>query len=153
RKRADTEAADSVLQEIAAARQKRLGSRQPQRTRRGASNNTLPQIIERDELSGAGFPDIPDGWSWVQCGDLCQPERALTYGVIKLGPEVGDGVPTLRSSDVRWLRIEEGHIKRISPRIAAVFSRTFLQGGELLITVRGTLGGVAVTPAHMKGFN
>jgi type I restriction enzyme S subunit len=141
------------VQEIAAARQERL-SGQTRRGRNGvAGDQAFLQVIDPSELSDSGFPDIPDGWSWVPCGDLCQPERALTYGVIKLGPEVEDGVPTLRSSDVRWLLIEEGHIKRISPRIAAEFSRTFLQGGEVLITVRGTLGGVAVSPTHMKGFN
>lgn len=31
--------------------------------------------------------------------------------------------------------------------------RTILQGGEILINVRGTLGGCAVVPKSMKGFN
>jgi type I restriction enzyme, S subunit len=149
--RADTP--NSVLPLIAAARQTRLSNQDPRSKHRLADNEALPHVVHPSEFSESGFPDIPDDWSWVRCGDLCQPERALTYGVIKLGPEVDDGVPTLRSSDVRWLRIEEDHVKRISPGIAAQFSRTFLQGGEVLITVRGTLGGVAVTPAHMKGFN
>jgi type I restriction enzyme S subunit len=54
---------------------------------------------------------------------------------------------------VRYLRIDEANIKRIDPQIAAEFSRTFLTGGELVITVRGSLGGVAVVPARMRGYN
>jgi type I restriction enzyme S subunit len=106
-----------------------------------------------DEEDPIDPPEIPEPWVWSRCEDLCQPERPITYGVIKLGPPAEEGVPTLRSSDVRWLSIEEDHVKRISRVIAANYSRTFLRGGELLVTVRGSLGGVAVVPPQMKGFN
>jgi type I restriction enzyme S subunit len=99
------------------------------------------------------LPPLPESWSYTNCDSLCDPDRSLTYGVIKLGDEISDGVPTLRSSDVRWLRIDETGIKRISPTIAKEYSRTFLSGGEIVVTVRGTLGGIAVVPRHMRGFN
>ena len=98
-------------------------------------------------------PEIPDSWVWMRLEKLCRPQRAITYGVIKLGGYVKDGVPTLRSSDVRWLYIDNYDVKCISHKIASNYSRTFLKGGEILVTVRGTLGGVAVAPADMQGFN
>ena len=98
-------------------------------------------------------PEIPDSWVRMRLEKLCRPERAITYGVIKLGGYVKDGVPTLRSSDVRWLYIDNYDVKRISHKIASNYSRTFLKGGEILVTVRGTLGGVAVAPADVQGFN
>jgi len=97
--------------------------------------------------------EIPEEWVWSRCQYLCGPERIITYGVIKLGPAVKNGVGTLRSSDVRWLYIDKDHIKCISPEIAAEYYRTFLKGGEILITVRGSLGGVAVVPKEMAGYN
>ena len=97
--------------------------------------------------------EIPESWAAAPCGSLCRCDRALTYGVIKLGPPHESGVPTLRSSDVRSLCIDESSIKRISPEIAAQYNRTFLEGGEIVVTVRGTLGGVALVPPHMKGYN
>lgn len=99
------------------------------------------------------LPDIPEEWKWTRCEYVCEPGRLITYGVIKLGSVVKDGVATLRSSDVRWLYIDKDHIKRISPKIAAGYFRTFLKGGEVLITVRGSLGGVAVVPKEMAGYN
>jgi len=96
---------------------------------------------------------IPEEWKMLRCYNLCDNDRAVTYGVIKLGPPVEDGIPTLRSSDVRWLKIDKNHVKCISPEIASNYSRTFLKGGEILVTVRGTLGGVAVVPQDMAGFN
>jgi len=98
-------------------------------------------------------PETPDEWTWSRCEYLCDKDRAITYGVIKLGSPVPDGVPTLRSSDVRWLHIDNSRVKRIAPEIASDYGRTFLRGGEVLVTVRGTLGGVGVVPKDMEGFN
>ena len=111
----------------------------------------LAKVISNEDLIEPH--EIPDDWSWMRCHGLCDRNRIITYGVIKLGPPVTDGVPTLRSSDVRWLHIDDSNIKRISSKIASKYSRTFLKGGEVLVTVRGTLGGIAVVPDNMKGYN
>jgi len=85
--------------------------------------------------------------------DLCHTDRVITYGVIKLGTEVDDGIPCLRTSNVRWLHIDTKGIKRIAPSLSEEFARTVLRGGEVLINVRGTLGGVAVVAPEMAGWN
>lgn len=84
---------------------------------------------------------------------LCEMDRLITYGVIKLGDPVEDGIPCLRTSNVRWLDIDITGMKRIAPTLAAEYSRTILRGGEVLVNVRGTLGGVAVVPNDMAGWN
>lgn len=98
-------------------------------------------------------PEIPSAWSWVDIKSICESERAITYGVIKLGPHVDGGIPVLRSSDVRWLRIDPNEYKCTSQEIADSYSRTYLKGGEVLVTVRGTLGGVAAAPPELAGHN
>ena len=99
------------------------------------------------------FANPESEWSRKSLLDLCNPNRGITYGVIKLGSEVPSGTPCLRTSNVRWLRIETEGMKRISPALSADYSRTILQGGELLVNVRGTLGGVAVASQEMAGWN
>jgi type I restriction enzyme S subunit len=93
------------------------------------------------------------GWVEQPLAILCIPKRIITYGVIKLGVEVPYGVPCLRTSNVRWLRIETEGMKRISPSLSSEYSRTILKGGEVLVNVRGTLGGVAVASREMAGWN
>jgi type I restriction enzyme S subunit len=44
-------------------------------------------------------------------------------------------------------------MKRISPTLSKKYGRTILRGGEILVNVRGTLGGVAVVTPGMKGWN
>ena len=100
-----------------------------------------------------GLPELPAGWAWASVEQMSDATRTVTYGVVKLGAEVPDGIPTLRSSNVRPLRLEIERVKRISPSIEANYRRTRLVGGELLITVRGTLGGVVVAPDSCADWN
>ncbi|MCX7421856.1 MAG: restriction endonuclease subunit S [Planctomycetia bacterium] len=101
----------------------------------------------------AVFTQRGDGWVEKPLAELCDPTRVITYGVIKLGDETPNGVPCLRTSDVRWLRIETDGMKRITPALSSEYSRTILKGGEVLVNVRGTLGGVAVAEEEMAGWN
>jgi type I restriction enzyme S subunit len=111
------------------------------------------QYAEAAAPETTDLPDLPEGWCWATAEAVSDEVRSITYGVIKLGDETPGGVPTLRSSNVRSLRIEADYVKPISPEIAANYSRTELRGGEILITVRGTLGGVALVPDTMRGHN
>lgn len=96
---------------------------------------------------------LPAGWRIQTIDELSDPGRRATYGVIKLGDEVRDGVPTLRTSNVRPLRLDVEGVKRIAPHLSGEYRRTILRGGEVLVAVRGTLGGVVVAPAACTGWN
>ena len=92
-------------------------------------------------------------WRKHLLADLCVENRVITYGVIKLGDEIPEGVPCLRTSNVRKLLIETNGLKRIASSLSKEYGRTVLQGREVLVNVRGTLGGVAVVPNQMAGWN
>lgn len=109
--------------------------------------------LTRGWREGRGASADSQFWSSETLADLCINSRALTYGVIKLGEETPNGVPCLRTSNVRWLKIDTVGMKRIAPQLSAEYGRTVLQGGEVLVNVRGTLGGVAVADETMRGWN
>jgi type I restriction enzyme, S subunit len=98
--------------------------------------------------------DIPAGWSWVRLQQLLQANREISYGVIKLGlePKIG-GVHTLRCSDVKPRSLDLTNVRRVSEEIEQEYSRTRLVGGEILLNIRGTLGGVALVPPNLNGYN
>jgi type I restriction enzyme S subunit len=100
-----------------------------------------------------GITTTPDYWQWVPLAALCDPTRSICYGVIKLGPEMPDGIPCLRTSDVKPLFIDTSDVKRIDPEISGQYQRTVLHGEEVLVNVRGTLGGVAVVPPELRQWN
>jgi len=86
---------------------------------------SLPNIVD--------LAQVPEGWTWATAEQLTDGNRSITYGVIKLGSRVPDGVPVLRSSDVRHLRLDLEDVKRVAPEIAGEYRRTFLKGGEVLV--------------------
>lgn len=100
-----------------------------------------------------GMPPVPANWRWIELGKLVNPSRPISYGVIKLGAETKGGVPTLRCSDVKFRYIDSSSIKLVSEDIEAAYGRTRLLGGEVVFNIRGTLGGVALVPDDMAGFN
>lgn len=116
----------------------------------------MPRTAEaqRHGLKKHAF-ELPPGWHWSRLQDLVEPGRSISYGVIKLGADPGPatGVPILRCSDVRYRQIEAHGIRYIERALSAEYGRTVLRGGELLVNVRGTLGGCAVVPVEMAGFN
>jgi type I restriction enzyme S subunit len=115
-------------------------------------NLSAAREVFRSHLDSV-FSRRGDGWVDRPLADLCDSTRGITYGVIKLGDEVTDGTPCLRTSNVRWLKIDTGGMKRIAPALSSEYSRTILRGGEVLVNVRGTLGGVAVAAPEMAGWN
>ena len=105
--------------------------------------------LTEDWRARAGATD----WVHTVLSELCVRDRVITYGVIKLGNDVSDGVPCLRTSNVRWLSVDTDGMKRIAPDLSAEYRRTILRGGEILVNVRGTLGGVAAATQEMIGWN
>ena len=115
----------------------------------------IPRLVERykQAILSASFSRATRIGETKALGDVCDQERTITYGVIKLGVEVPNGIPCLRTSNVRWLRIDTAGMKTISPALSREYGRTILRGGEVLVNVRGTLGGVAVANPSMRGWN
>ena len=94
------------------------------------------------------------GWTWTKVQQTLNPDREISYGVIKLGDEPrAGGIPTLRCSDVRAGFIDRSGVRKVDEAIESEYARTRLLGGEVVINIRGTLGGVALVPHDLNGFN
>lgn len=114
----------------------------------------LPEPANLDGVTEIeALTEAAESWRWLPLQALCDPHRTICYGVIKLGVEVPTGVPCLRTSDVKPLAIDTTGVKRIALTISDEYRRTLLRGGEVLVNVRGTLGGVAVVPDSLRGWN
>jgi type I restriction enzyme S subunit len=85
--------------------------------------------------------------------ELVAPGRGISYGIVQPGAEVADGVAIVRVGDIRDGRIDDRNPLRVSPTVEAKYDRTRLQGGELLLTLVGTVGETAIAPAALEGWN
>ncbi|MCC6334283.1 MAG: restriction endonuclease subunit S [Myxococcales bacterium] len=91
--------------------------------------------------------------SFTPLGSLVDEARRISYGVVQPGQHVDDGVPIVRVTDIRHGRINQVDPLRVDPEIADKYRRTVLRGGELLLTLVGTVGETAVVPASLAGWN
>lgn len=99
------------------------------------------------------LPKLPDGWKWTRVDEILEPCRECGYGVLQPGENVLNGVPLMRVGDIADGRIDYKNLKTIAPDIANRYKRTFLKGGEILITLVGAIGRTAVVPEYCKGAN
>jgi type I restriction enzyme, S subunit len=92
-------------------------------------------------------------WETVTLASLIEPSRGISYGIVQPGVAVTDGIPIVRVSDVRDGRVAVSAPLRVSAAIEAAYARTRLSGGELLLTLVGTVGEAAVVPKSLAGWN
>ena len=98
------------------------------------------------------LPDLPTGWSFASL-ESCSQKGSITYGIVQPGSETNGGVPIIRVNNFRDTRIDVSDVMKVTPEIAAKYERTRLKGGEVLLTVVGTVGQVAVAPSSVAGYN
>jgi type I restriction enzyme S subunit len=103
--------------------------------------------------TAACLPRLSDGWCWATVDQLTAGNRSSAYGVLVPGPDVPEGVPFIRVGDIDHGRVSLRGLKRIAKRVADQFPRTYLDGGEVLITLVGTIGRTAVAPSQVRGAN
>lgn len=85
--------------------------------------------------------------------ELTDPERGISYGVVQPGHHIDQGIPIVRVTDFRAGRIDPSTPLRIAPEVEAAYSRTRLRGGEILLTVVGSVGQTAIVPPSLAGWN
>jgi len=98
------------------------------------------------------LPPLPDGWTYQELGDLLEPD-GLSYGVVQPGSHDPEGVPILRVKNLRGGKISTDDILRVANDIEQKHHRTRLRGGEVLLSLVGSVGEVAVVPASLAGWN
>ncbi len=105
------------------------------------SNETLvvPELI------------VPPGWDCARLDDLVDQGRGISYGIVQPGTQDDTGVPIVRVNNLRFGRILTSDVMRVSAEVEAGYRRTRLQGGEILLSLVGTLGECAVVPVSLAG--
>ncbi len=95
----------------------------------------------------------PNGWPEEPLSSVVQEGTIVTYGIVQAGPPIENGVPYIRTGDIQGGRILVGRLLRTSRDIAANYRRSEVRTGDLVMSIRATVGTVAVVPAELDGAN
>ena len=93
-------------------------------------------------------------WPLHKLEDLTEPNRPITYGVVKPGPDDPEnGVKFIRGGDIFEGKLAIESLRTITAEVSKSYSRTLLSGGELVVSLVGNPGHVAVVPKSLAGAN
>jgi type I restriction enzyme, S subunit len=89
----------------------------------------------------------------VPLAELVLPDAPICYGILKRGDHVSEGVPQIEVRDYRHGMIDTSDLVRAHPDIDKQFERSRLKPGDVLLSIRGTTGLVALVPPELDGAN
>src|SRR6185369_12606743 len=96
---------------------------------------------------------IPEDWKVCTLGEITDPKRPISYGIVQTGPSVQNGIPCLRVVDIDDGRVNKTDLISTSQTISNAYKRTILQSGDLVMPLRGKVGDVALIDAELAGCN
>ncbi|MCB1743350.1 MAG: restriction endonuclease subunit S [Gammaproteobacteria bacterium] len=97
--------------------------------------------------------EVPEAWEVVALDQLIEPGRPICYGILKPGRGYPGGVPVVKVKNIVDGRIEEDGLLLTSPEIDHQYRRSRLQEGDILLSIRGTTGRLAIVPHKLDGAN
>lgn len=80
-------------------------------------------------------------------------KRKIGYGIVQPGQSTGNGVPIIKVNNIISGLESINDLDTTSHEISEKYSRTILRGGELIVSVVGTIGKTAIVPENFAGCN
>lgn len=114
-------------------------------------------LAATDEMLKTKFREAVDAAiaqkSFVRLNDVVSPGRPICYGILMPGEEIPNGVPVIKVKDFPDGAINLGGLIHTSKEIDESHKRSRLLAGDLILSIRGTVGRVAEVPPELDGAN
>ena len=99
------------------------------------------------------FKHIPSDWGLIELKKLVKPDRKITYGIVQPGQYAPNGILLIRGQDYMTGWAERGSFFKVSPALHQKFKRSTTRSGDVLISIAGYTGTVAVVPSWIQEAN
>ena len=92
---------------------------------------------------------IPEDWKSTAIATLVEPTSPICYGVVQVGQYTDSGVPIVAIKYVK--EISHAQLHRTASSLEQPYSRSRVRGGDVLISIKGTIGRVGIVPTGFEG--
>ncbi len=92
---------------------------------------------------------IPEDWLVAAVADLVEPSAPICYGVVQVGQHTESGVPIVAIKFVK--EIVHAPLHRTAISLEHPYARSRPIGGDVLISIKGTIGRVGIVPHGFQG--
>jgi len=94
--------------------------------------------------------NVPGGWDRKMLSEVVKEK--ISYGIVQAGPHITDGVPYIKSSDVRG-KIDPEKLQKTSKDIHFKYRRSSVHPGDIVFSLRGNIGELAIVPDDLPEAN
>lgn len=124
------------------------------RAKRREAIAKLDKLLQSVFLEMFGDPVAnPKGWPEKTLSEVVNEGTIVTYGIVQAGEEYSGGIPYIRTGDITAGKIVEIGLRRTSPEIAKKFGRSRVETGDIVMSIRATVGTTALVPTSLDGAN
>ena len=122
------------------------------------TKNSYKALLQKtDELVKSQFiGDIQQAYeecNVITLGEMVEEDRPITYGIVKPGHGCPGGVPVVKVKDMQDGVIDESDLLLTTPELDYQYRRSRLRAGDLLISIRGSVGRMAEIPESLENAN
>lgn len=93
---------------------------------------------------------VPSSWNTSTLESLILPSRKICYGVVQPGELVDGGQPLIRVCDINNGVVDYSGLRTISRDIDSQYKRSKVQKHDLLVTIVGAIGRVAIVTEDIE---
>ena len=113
------------------------------------------QLSKLDELVKSRFIELihNNNIRYVKLKDVAEDGRIITYGIVKPGEHTEGGVPIIKVKDFPNGTILMSDMLLASPEIESKYERSRVKEGDLLFSIRGSVGRTAFVPKELIDAN
>ena len=94
-----------------------------------------------------------NGWQWKSLESIAADGAPILYGILQPGADTPGGVPYVRPSEINSDVIDLSSIRRTTAAIASKYKRSTLIRDDIILSIVGTIGKVALVPPELDGGN
>lgn len=96
---------------------------------------------------------IPKDWDVVTLNDCVRNDAPICYGILMPGEHTPGGVPVIKVTNIRNGELHPDLLLHTTYKIEKAYSRSRLDSGDILLSIRGSTGDVAIVPDCLNGAN
>ncbi len=120
---------------------------------RHAVTRGLDPAVPLRDSGTAWIGKIPAHWGVKQLRHLIRPGTMITYGIVQAGPDIPDGIPYIRTSDMAGDELPKEGYLHTSPDIDEAYRRSRVREGDIVVAIRATVGKALPVPHYLDGAN
>ena len=97
--------------------------------------------------------NYPKKYPLFKLSDLVKEGKIITYGIVQAGEQIENGVPYIRTGDIKNNLIKKNGLLKTSHKIANSYERSKCSSGDIVMSIRATVGTIAFLPPELDGAN